>query len=328
MIIMNRDNEPVPASQGVVLINNMVNKNSVSWFISSSLKGISQVILIENAISGLIMLVAITVASYSLGIIALLSAMIGTLVGRMGGAEEGSVSQGLFGYNSVLTGMALFLFLRGDDRWIIALFGAAIAALFTAAMMYFMRQSSIPILTFPFIALTWFLLLTTYRLMTFKLSPDLVPQSLANWELDIEGEVHWLDGAANGIGQIFFLDHTLSGILLFVAVFWAGWRFGLYAIIGNAAALLTAYGLGGEHPLIFLGLYGYNAILTIIAVSVVFKEKERHGLFIGIIAACLTVPITASIQTWLLPFGLPALTMPFVLCTWLILGARKVLPKL
>ncbi len=325
---MNRDNEPVPASQGVVLINNMVNKNSVSWFISSSLKGISQVILIENAISGLIMLAAITIASYSLGIIALLSAMIGTLVARMGGAEEGSVSQGLFGYNSVLTGMALFLFLRGDERWVIALFGAAIAALFTAAMMYLMRQTSIPILTFPFIALTWCLLMTTYRLVTFKLSPELVPQSLANWKLDIEGEAHWLDGAANGIAKFSFSIMLYQGFLLFVAVFWAGWRFGLYAVIGNVAALLTAYGLGGEHPLIFLGLYGYNAILTIIAVSVVFKEKEGHGFFIGIFSACLTVPITASIQTWLLPFGLPALTMPFVLCTWLILGARKVLPKL
>ncbi len=306
----------------------MVSKNSVSWLITSSLKGISQVILIENAISGLIILAAITVASYSLGIIAFLSAMIGTLVGKIGGAQAECVSQGLFGYNSVLTGMALFLFLRGDDRWIIALFGAAIAALFTAAMMYFMRQSGIPILTFPFIALTWFLLLTSYRFITFKLSPELVPQSLANWELDITGEEHWLEGAVNGIGQIFFLDHTLAGILLFIAIFWAGWRFGVYTLIGSVVALLTAYGLGGEHPLIFLGLYSYNAVLTIIAVSVVFNEKEQHGLVIGIIAACLTVPVTASIQTWLLPFGLPALTMPFVLCTWLILGARKVLPKL
>ncbi len=268
-------------------------------------------------------MIAITITSYSLGIIAFLSAFIGTIIGKVGGADQKSVSQGLYGYNSVLTGMALFLFLRGDDRWIIALVGACIAALFSAAMMYFMRQSGIPILTFPFIVLTWFLLLTTYRLVTFKLNPDLVPQTLSHWKLDIKGEVHWLDAAMNGIGQVFFLDHTLSGILLFVAVFLAGWRFGLYAIIGNAVALLTSYGLGGEHHLILLGLYGYNAILTIIAVSIVFKENDRNGLFIGIIAACLTVLITASISTWLMPFGLPTLTMPFVLCTWLIHWCQK-----
>ncbi|WP_244933548.1 urea transporter [Neobacillus mesonae] len=300
----------------------------MSWLVRTSLKGISQVILIENAVSGFIILAAITIASYSLGIITLLSSIVGTLIGKLGGAEEESVNQGLYGYNSVLTGMALSLFLSSDDRWLIAIAGAAVAALFTAAMVHFMRQSGIPVLTFPFIVLTWFLLLTTYRLVTFKISPELTPQSLSNWTLNIKGETNWLDGAVNGIGQIFFLDNTLSGVLLFVAVFWAGWRLGVYAIIGNLAALLTSYGLGGEHSLIFMGLYGYNAILTILAVSIVFNGDSKHVLITGIIAACLTVPITASVVTWLLPYGLPALTMPFVLCTWIFLGARKILPSI
>ena len=47
-------------------------------------KGISQVILIENAITGFIILIAITIFSYYLGIIALLSSIIGPLVGKMG----------------------------------------------------------------------------------------------------------------------------------------------------------------------------------------------------------------------------------------------------
>lgn len=271
---------------------------------------------------------AITIASYSLGVITLLSSLIGTLIGKVGRAEEEKIHQGLFGYNSVLTGMALFLFLQGGNRWFIALAGSAIAALFTAALMHFFRQTGIPILTFPFIITTWLLLLTTYRLAVFKLSPELTPQSLSNWTLNIKGETHWLKGAIDGIGQIFFLDHTLSGILLFIAVFWAGWRLGVYAVIGNIAAVLTAYSLGGEHSKIFMGLYGYNAILTILAVSIVFKGDSRHVLITGVIAACLTVPIAASVVTSLLPYGLPVLTMPFVLCTWVFLGARKVLPNI
>jgi urea transporter len=296
--------------------------------IISSLKGISQVILIENAVTGFIILVAIMISSTYLGFIALLSAIIGTLIGKIGGADIDSVNQGLYGYNSVLTGMALSLFLSGGDRWAIALTGAAIAAVFSATLIHVMKNTGLPVLTFPFIILTWFLLLPSYRLVTFKLSPDLVPQSLSDWTLKIAGETNWLDGSVNGIGQVFFLDYNLSGILLFIAVFWAGWKFGVYAIIGNAAALLTSYLLGGEHSLIFMGLYGYNAILTIIAVSIVFKENQRFALLSGIIASCLTVPITASVDTWLLPYGLPALTMPFVLCSWLFLGARKVLTSI
>ena len=45
-------------------------------FITASLKGISQVILIENAITGLLILIAITIESYYLGIIALLFAIL------------------------------------------------------------------------------------------------------------------------------------------------------------------------------------------------------------------------------------------------------------
>lgn len=306
-----------------------LSKRASSSLILSSLKGISQVIFIENIVSGAIILIAITISSLYLGVIALLSSIIGTLIGKIGGANEDSVSSGLYGYNSVLTGMALTLFLTGPTKWIIALVGAAITAIFAAAMVHFMKNTEIPILTFPFIILTWFMLLVSYRLKAFQLSNALVPQSLAQWELNIEGKVDWTAGIFSGIGQIYFLDTTISGILLFIAVFWAGWRLGLYAILGNAVALLTSYLSGGEHSLILTGLYGYNAILACLAVSIVFKmEQNRFAPFSGIIAACLTVPFTASTSTWLLPYGLPSLTMPFVLSSWLFLAARKVLPRL
>jgi urea transporter len=306
-----------------------LSKREIPSIILASLKGVSQVIFIENAFSGVLILIAITLTTYELGVIAFLSSVVGTLIGKFGGANEESVNSGLYGYNSVLTGIALTLFLTGSSRWMIALLGAVIAAIFAAMMVYFMKNSALPILTFPFIILTWFMVLVSYRLKVFQLSNSLVPQSLSHWKLDIAGEVNWTEGIFNGIGQIFFLDNTLSGVLLFLAVFWAGWKLGLYAVVGNAVALLTAYGLGGEHSIIFLGLYGYNAILACMAVATVFStEDNRFRSISGIAAACLTVPLTASTSTWLLPYGLPALTMPFVLSTWLFLGARKVLPTL
>ena len=298
-------------------------------FIMTSLKGISQVILIDNAITGLLILLAITFSSYYLGIIALLSAMIGTFVGKIGGADEERINQGLLGYNSVLTGVALALFLTGPYMWIVALVGAAIAAIVTAAIMQLLKETDIPVLTFPFIILTWFVLLASYKLKGIKLSSGLVPQSLMNWELNIAGELDLFHGIFSGMGQIFFISNAISGILIFIAVFWAGKKLGLYAVIGNIVALLISFVLGGERTLIMSGLYGYNAILTIITVSAVYKGKySRFTLLSGIIAACLTVPIAAAVSTWLLPYGLPVLTMPFVLCSWLFIAARKVLPNL
>ncbi|MCY7779618.1 urea transporter [Bacillus haynesii] len=297
--------------------------------ITASFKGISQVILIENVMTGFLILIAITIFSYYLGIIALLSAIIGTLVGKFGAADEKIINQGLLGYNSVLTGMALASFLNGPYIWLVALIGSAVAAIFTAAMMHFTKRTEVPILTFPFVILTWFILLASYKLTGIRLSSALIPQDLTHWKLKIAGEVNLMDGIFHGIGQVFFLNNTVSGILIFLAVFWAGRKLGLYAVIGNAVAIIIAFLLGGERSLITLGLYGYNAILTILAVSAVFKsEHNRFAFLSGIISACLTVPITAGLSTYLLPYGLPVLTMPFVLCSWLFLGARKVLPNL
>ncbi|GAB6989674.1 urea transporter [Paenibacillus pini] len=296
--------------------------------VSATLKGISQVMLIENAVTGLIILIAIMISSVSIGIIALLSAFIATLIGRLGGVDKAIVNQGLLGYNSVLAGMALALNLEGGQRWLLALAGATIATLFTAAMMHLMQKSKIPVLTFPYIILTWFLLLAAYRLGMIQLSPNLIPQDLSHWKLHPEGTLNLFHGLVNGIGQVYFQDKIWSGILILIGVFWASWKFGLYAVIGTAVGWLTAYGFGAEVSLLNFGLYGYNAVLTILAVATVFEAKSRFAPFSGIIAAMISIPVTASVDTWLLPYGLPALTMPFVLCTWLFLAARKVIPRL
>ena len=108
------------------------------------------------------------------------------------------------------------------------------------------------------------------------MSSGLVPQDLTHWKLDISGQIDLVNGIFNGIGQVFFLDNAISGILIFIAVFWAGRKLGLYAAIGNAVAIMMAYFLGGEHSAIMLGLYGYNAILTIIAVSAVFNAEHNR----------------------------------------------------
>ena len=163
------------------------------------------------------------------------------------------INQGLLGYNSVLTGMALALFLSGPYMWIVALVGSAIAAIFTATMMHFMQKTEIPILTFPFIILTWFILLASYKLKVIKLSPTLEPQNLAYWELNIAGEINLLEGIFNGIGQVFFLDNIISGIILSTCCLFGWEKAGIYAVIGNIVAIIIAYFLGGEHTLIAVG---------------------------------------------------------------------------
>ncbi|MFS0691151.1 urea transporter [Sporosarcina sp. 179-K 8C2 HS] len=295
-------------------------------FLLATMKGISQVLLIENWITGLLILSAITVTSFKLGLIAFLSAAIGTLFGQVGGGNPSSVERGLFGYNPTLTGMALFLYLEGPANWGIALFGAVIAAAFTASVMRFLQPAGMPTLTFPYIITTWLIMLSSYRFEAFALTDEIVPQSLSHWKLESAGEIQWLNAFLDGAGQIFFLQGIVAGLLLFLGIFIANWQMGLYALAGNFIGMFTAYILGGEHTLIDAGLYGYNAILTALAVGVVFRAgPNRISLFIAIIACVLTVVIIGSVDTVLLPYGLPALTMPFALSTSIFIGARMMM---
>ncbi|KNF07696.1 urea transporter [Gottschalkia purinilytica] len=303
-------------------------ETSFNSFISACLKGISQIIFIDNAVLGVIILIAISIVNYKLGIVSLISSIIGTLVGHFGGGNKSLVNQGLFGYNSILTGLALSLFLTGDVRWIMAIVGALFAAIFTGAMMHFLKNLNIPVLTFPFVILTWLLLLADYQLNILKLTSELAPQDLSHWKLNIKSTISLIDGLVNGVGQVYFIDNIWPGILILIGVFWADWKLGFYSIIGSGIGFLTAYILGGEHALISLGAYGYNAVLTTLAVSAVFDVKNSLAKIMGCIAAIITVPITAGVHAFLLPYGLPTLSMPFVIVTWIFLGSRRALNKL
>ncbi|WP_195576157.1 urea transporter [Paenibacillus sp. 1001270B_150601_E10] len=303
--------------------------SNTEWrtLIKASLKSFSQIMFIENAVAGLIILIGILVASVSVGIVAFLSALIAACVGRIGGADKGLVNQGLIGFNSVLSGMALFLYMTGGQRWIIALVGAAVTAIFSAAMMHMMRNTGLPVFTFPFVVWTWLILLASYRQGMFQLNQALVPQNLTQWEWQKSGAIDWIQGLVNGIGSVYFQNNIFSVVLILIGVSWANLKIGMYTVIGAIIAGLAAYGLGAEISLLNSGVYVFNAVLTFIAVGMIFVSNSRLAPVTGILAALVSIPITAGMSSFLLPFGLSPLSMPFVLVTWVFLASRKVLPN-
>ncbi|WP_192797389.1 urea transporter [Psychrobacillus glaciei] len=302
-------------------------KEKFIQLMSASVKGISQVVFIENIFSGLLILAGILIYSIPLGLIAIGSAITGTLVASFGGADKKVLSSGFFGFNSVLSGLAIYLFLEGPHKWIIALVCAGVTAIVTAALINITKRFDTSVLTFPYIILTWFFIGTSFRLSFIKPGANILPQNLINWERELGGSLDW-HGLIRGIGQIFFLDEMLPAVLFLLAIFIGSFRYGIYAIIGSAIGWLSALFLGGEISLINLGLYNYNAVLTMIAVTSVLEVKHKNAWITGIFASFLSVQITASLDTFLLQYGLPVLTMPFVLSTWLIQNARKVFPNI
>lgn len=302
--------------------------NRLYFLISASLKGFSQVLLVGNTFSGFLILIGITLFSPILGLMAFLSSLVGTLTGKYFGGDRFLIREGIYSFNSTLCGITAVLFLHGDKRWFIALFAAGLAALSMKMLTKILDKWNIPVLTIPFVIITWIGLLIAYRVDTLYMDPNFVISSPAMWNLPVEGTPTLLIGMIKGIGEVFVIDSLWTGSLILIALFWVGWRFGLYAIIGAFVSWLTAYFIGADSQSLNLGLYNYNAVLTIIAVSLVFDKKPKKTPLTGIIAATLTVPVTAGLELLLDPFGLPALTFPFILCTWLFVALRKYFPKI
>lgn len=296
-------------------------------FFAASVKGIAQVVFIENIAASLLILAAIFIHSIPLGFITIGSAVIGTLLAFIGGGDRKLLNSGFLGFNSILAGLAIFLNLEGPYNWIFALVGAGIAAFVTAALMHIVKPFDMPILTFPYILLTWFIISASFRLNYTHPGVGIVPQNLTNLTLQLGGTLSW-HGLLNGIGQIFFVDSWFPALLFLLAIFIANKEYGIYTIIGSVIGWLFAIFIEREITLVNLGLYNYNAVLTMIAVASVFKENRKNAWITGIFAALLSIQITASLNTFLAQYGLPVLTMPFVLATWLVLAARKVFPNI
>ncbi|WP_135458277.1 urea transporter [Vibrio echinoideorum] len=125
-----------------------------SWFnlpsvVTLWLKGISQVSFIENALSGLVILIAIALNNLKHATWVVLAVIMSTIFSKMIGASNELVAQGLYGYNAILATLALVLYPR--IPWALILLGMLLSCLITLG---FHELSLLP-LTAPFILSTW-----------------------------------------------------------------------------------------------------------------------------------------------------------------------------
>ncbi|MFA0330030.1 urea transporter [Vibrio splendidus] len=125
-----------------------------SWFnlppvVIPLLKGISQVSFIENALSGLVILLAIALNNLKHATWVVLAVIISIIFSKMIGASNELVAQGLYGYNAILATLALVLYPR--IPWPLILLGILLSCLVTLGF----HELSLQPLTAPFILSTW-----------------------------------------------------------------------------------------------------------------------------------------------------------------------------
>ena len=129
-------------------------------------------------------------------------------------------------------------------------------------------------------------------------------------------------GFFRGVGEVMFEDNLLTGVIFLVAILVNSRISAAFAVLGSVVALLTALVLGANGFSVYHGLYGFNAVLCAIALGGLFFVLTWRSAIYALLAAVFSVVAFAAIAVFLSPIGMPALTAPFVLTTWLFLWPK------
>lgn len=299
-------------------------------WLDSSLRGSGQVIFMAHRGSGAVNLLALAWGAWAGGTrwSVVLGAVAGLLVataaaGPMRLAVE-SRRAGLYGFNGLLVGAAFPTFLAPTPLvWVLLLLACAASTVVTRALERTLAPWQLPGLTFPFVLTTWLVLLAAYPLAGLPIT-GLPPAALAapTGALGaLPGAAEWLRATLVSVAQVFFVDDPGAGALFLLALALASPRAALLAAGGAALAVATALLLGADRGLVAHGLWGYSAALTAPAVGCVFRAPGPRTWVACIGATLLTVLVQGASFTLAGTVGVPPLTFPFVLATWVFLLA-------
>lgn len=125
-----------------------------------------------------------------------------------------------------------------------------------------------------------------------------------------------LPAALNSYSVIFFLNNKVfaSGIML---VTFFNFFAGLSGLISTLASILIAIVMGFDKLQLKKGLFSFNALLTGIGMGTFFDPGIVYFSLL-LLASLLTLILSVTLSGWLGKYGLPYLSVPFVISFWFI----------
>lgn len=306
--------------------------SAVLRFVDINLRGTGQVMLQNNPLTGALFIAAIAWGSFAAGapeVLAggLLALLTSTLVALWLRVERQSLADGLYGYNAILVGMALPTFLEPTPLlWACIVLGAAVSVVAMLATANLTRTWQLSSLTFPFVIVTWALLLAAFAFAGVGGGPppfagELEPlEEAASNPLDMGA---FVAGVLHSISQVFLKGSIVAALLFIVGLAVNSIAAAAFAVGGAMVAVITAHLFGAESELVSAGLLGFSPVLTAITLGTVFYRPGGRVAIYAALGAAFTVVVQAAMNVAFAPLGVPALTAPFVLTSWLFLLPRQ-----
>lgn len=244
-----------------------------------------------------------------------------TIAGYLLKQKNTDGDEGLWGFNGILVGCAFPTFMANTWlMWACLVFFAMLTTWIRRGFNNVMAPWKINSLTFPFVLLTWIFLFAS------RIFDGVVPSGLSHEELPpaityslstsfTDLVVYWL----KGISQVFLINSWATGIFFLVGLALSNRWAAIWAAAGSALSLALAILFKADPSDIANGLFGFSPVLTGIAVGMTFYDVNVRTALWAIAAIIATFFIQAAMDVMLEPWGIPTLTGPFCIATWLFL---------
>lgn len=270
-------------------------------FVKTILRGVGQVMLQNNALTGLLFLVGIFYNSWLMGLGAIAGNIISTISAKFLKYSEEDIRNGLYGFNGTLVGIAIWFFFGVNIYTVLAIIiGATLSTVIMQAM-----KKRVPAFTAPFVLSTWAVML---GIKILNIAPFLSSPLAQNSSLDL------FSTFSMGFGQVMFQGNLVTGILFLIAILVSSRTAAIYSVYGSLLGGLFALLLAIPLSAINLGLFGYNAVLCGIALG----TKKWGGFILATLAIILSVLLNYGLDK----IGIITLTAPFVIATWITLFVK------
>lgn len=292
------------------------------------LRGIGQVFLQNSPLTGAIFLLGIFLSSWVAGVYAVIGTVVATGTALLLGVPRTSVAQGLFGFNGTLTAIDLSFYLRHDWHLVaFVLVASAASSILTAALQNFLNSDHIPSLTAAFVATTWLFLAGLKQFANLTGSRTAVIKAhLPHEATGTGGSLHphdLLTGFFNGFAEVLLQSGLWAGVVILIGIAVNSRISAVAAGAGSLVGFGTAWVLGFPVDTLAGGLAGYNGVLTLIALGGLYYLLSLRSALFALFAGIVTGVVSGALATVLAPVGLPLVTAPFVLTTWICLFAAS-----
>ena len=222
-----------------------------------------------------------------LGFAGVLGLVVSTATAMAIGLDRGAIRVGLFGFNGVLVGAGMSLFLQPDWDllvmvWIVL--GAALSSVLHAALAaVFLGAWKVPPFTLAFNFITLMFLIGALNYANGRVGGLIAPADAQVTRGDVSNTLRSaadaatannIEGIVNaimrGISQLFFANSIVSGILIIVGIAVASRIAAVFALVGSTVGMLTGLAVGASGVAIYNGLWGFNSFDAALAVGGVF----------------------------------------------------------